>query len=163
MSAYVDIDDVKTELPTTRPKDPDGNQYSESAWDAILNSLIGKYSQYIDDNVGSHYSFAYATNTQKFPDITDSPSTPSTIEEICNLLVVARALKYYGGTYNSKENNIIARLRKDAKDMLKSIRDGEISISIDGSILKTVPFHSENDRVDGEDDPVFNPDDLDDF
>lgn len=161
MPKYVSRSDILAELPTTRPNDPDGNQYSEGDWNTILDNLIAKMSQYIDDNVGTRYSFSYNSNTQKFPEIDDSPATPATIEEICSLLVMAKALRYYGANYNSKDNELIAGKLEEAENKLQKIRTGEIQLSIDGTNLATVPVHSENDYTDDQTEPVFNPDELD--
>ena len=158
---YCDKTDVKLLLPVDRPLKSDGTEYSESEWDAILDSIIERQSGYIDDSVGNGYSFN--SSGQKFNDIDDSPQTPAVIEEIAIDLVVAKALRYYGASYNAEDNEVIKRYKSESEAKLSQIRDGEILVSSSGEILRTVSVSSMNDRPTGQDEPVFNPDDLDEF
>jgi len=171
MPAYTTIAKIKQEIPASRPDDPTtGLTFTSEAWDAKLTALLAERSAEVDDLVGSRYSFAYEENTQKFPDITSSPATPSVVEKITRWLVVYDALGYYGGTYAFSQDNeqpIRNKWKADAEKMLEKINpsDGsmpKMNISLSGDNLNSSYCYSLNDRPDDQqDEAIFNPDDLD--
>lgn len=161
MPAYTTVAKVKADLPSGQPKNPTtGAAYSLADWNTLIGEIITKNSQYVDDNVGGNYPFSYGSSDQKFPDITDDPGTPATIDEITKNLCVAECLGYFSGVYNADDNTKRLRRRDWAEDKLKAIRLGEIQISVAGVNLYTVATEIEYDREE-EDLPVMDTDEMD--
>ena len=156
MPTYTTVAKVQAELPSGQPEG-----YTAETWATKIGELISVCSQYVDDNVGSKYPFSYKTNTQKFPDITDEPATPSTIERITRWLVTSDALGYFQGMYNVDDAEVRKKLREKAEYKFRAIQKGEIVISVSGVSLRTSFSYSVNDRADDEDDLDFDRDELD--
>lgn len=102
-----------------------------SAWNAELDKIIGKFSEYIDGEVGNSYQYAYYNGTQKFPNVTDTPATPSKIYEICRLLCLDGALEYYHPAQVLKKSfEGQMPYREQAEKELESIRNKEVSVKV---------------------------------
>lgn len=173
MPIYTTKAKVAGEIPADRPIDPaTGADYTAEAWNTKLDALIAERSAEVDDRVGSRYTFAYNSSTQKFPQISDDVPTPAIIDRIVKYLVVYDALGFYGGTYlNAPEGEDSPRVRylKDAEALLEQINPAvegklpKINISLSGAQLNSSFFTSENDRADDQqDEAIFNREDLDD-
>jgi hypothetical protein len=139
MAAYTTLTKVKAEIPSGLPEG-----YTQQTWDALLTGLITDNSQYVDDNVGGRYGFNYNSSVQKFPDITDSPATPATIEKICRFLCAADAYAYITRLFNNDDNKRQFR-RNWAEGKLEEIREGVIQISVAGENISTVAAGSVKD------------------
>lgn len=161
MPTYTTVAKVKADLPSGVPTDPStGSAFSANGWTAKIGEIIDEQSQYVDDNVGGNYAFSYGSNDQKFPDITDDPATPATIDKITKNLCVAECLGYFSGIYNANDNTLRVRRRDWAENKLRAIRTGEIQISVAGTILPTVSVDIAYDR-DEADVPVMDIDEMD--
>lgn len=164
MPSYTDLVAVKAEIPNTPPSNPStGESYSSDDWNTKLSSIISSNSQLVDDAVGGNYLFAYKDSTQKFPDITDSPATPGTIQAITRDLAICEALGYYSINYVDADNAPRLRRRNNAEKKLKDIREGVIKISVEGTNLFTVATNVSYTREDVLDDerPDMNIDTMD--
>ena len=156
MPVYTTVAKVRAELPSGEP-----TGYTTETWNTKLGELIAERSQYVDDGVGGAYSFSYKTNTQKFPDITDSAATPSSIEVITRYFVASDAMGIFGGSYNVGDPTPKTKLRQKAEAQLKEIHDGKTSISLSGVSLRSSFLYTTNDRPTDQDDPDFDRDELD--
>ena len=83
MPAYCAYTRVLNDLPSSLPSSLTATTY------ALVKTYIGDASGEIDDRVGKKWARQYATNTQKFPDITDSPATPKLVELCCVYLTLS--------------------------------------------------------------------------
>ena len=112
-----------------------------SAWNAELDKIIGKFSEYIDGEVGNSYQYAYYNGTQKFPNVTDTPATPAKIYEICRLLCLDGALEYYHPAQVLKKSfEGQMPYREQAEKELESIRNKEVSVKVvSGQIQDATP------------------------
>ncbi|GEM_PF-5886636 len=66
-----------------------------------------------------------------FQAITDTPATPSLIEEITRLLVVDRVIRKLGLIRRSGEEEAVETYRAQADRMLRQLADGERVIPLD--------------------------------
>ena len=153
---YTTVAKVQAELPRGEP-----TGYTTETWATKLSELIAERSQYVDDGVGGAYPFSYNSSTQKFPDITDDPATPSRIEVITRYLTVSDAMGIIGGTYNIGEPSQKTLTRSKGEAQLKDILNGKLSISLNGISLKSSFLYTTNDRPTDQDDPDFDRDELD--
>ena len=134
MPAYTTLAKVMAELPADRPNNPATElEFTAEAWQTRLTEIIAENSQLVDDGVGGNYSFAYKTSTQKFPDITDDPATPSTIEKICRYLCIVDALAYHSGYYTEGDNS--ARLRR--RNWAEFLRSAAVMCRIGFCMIQT--------------------------
>ena len=162
MPNYTTVVKVKAELPSGEPKNPStGITYTLSEWNAVIATLISENSQMIDDEVGGNYAFSYETNTQKFPEIDGSPSTPGIIEKICRYLCACDALAYFSGTYTEDDNSPRLRRRRWAEDKLKSILKGDLKISVNGVCLYNISVGGIYIEEDEDDRPIMNKTEMD--
>ena len=158
MPIYTTKENLKAELPSG---EPDG--YNETQWNTKLNEIIAQKSQQVDDSVGGNYAFSYGDSDQKFPDITDDPCTPATIEKCCRYLACSDALGYFSGIYNADDNALRLRRRDWAEKKLEKIRQGIVKISVAGVTLYQLSFATINNRnPEDEVEPIFNKDAMDD-
>lgn len=164
MANYTTRAKVKAEIPATPGIDPStGSAYSAGDWNTKIDEVIVEKSQEVDDRVGGNYLFSYNSSAQKFPQITDSPATPSTIEKCCRYLCVVDLLAYHDGLFNTQDESGMRLRRRNWTDkMLNDIQSGKTKISVDGGVLPTVVFDSTNDLpADDQDEMIFNREELD--
>lgn len=126
MPAYVELASVKAKLPSSLPA---------ALSDSRINTLIGKASSECDDLAGTEFSRQFATNTQKFPDITDSdPTTPATIEQCALWLTLSRCYEELGeenrGVEGGREKSNKVYYRELAEKKLEQVRTGEIDLNL---------------------------------
>lgn len=126
MPSYVTTAKVKTRLPSSLPT---------ALSDANIAALILDAGGEIDEKVGGRYAKSYVTNTQRFPEITDTTyTTPKTIQLIALWLVLSAAYEILGeenrapDNETNKPNKIYYREKALAE--LKAIRDGDIILDV---------------------------------
>lgn len=162
MPNYTTVTKVKAEIPSGEPKNPStGVTYTLSEWNVVIAILISENSQSIDDEVGGNYAFSYETNTQKFPEIDGSPSTPGSIEKICRYLCACDALAFFSATYTLDDNSPRLRRRKWAEDKLKLIKKGDFKISINGVSLYNISVGGIYIEEDEDDRPIMDKKEMD--
>lgn len=126
---------------------------------------IADASGEVEALVGNRFSLSYESNTQKFPDIDSSPATPAIIKRCATLLAASYQFLRLEKNIGSDGPTRSDKLREAARDLLESIRNGEISISLsDGTAVTTSALEGVldtfyEDRPDNEE--IFNPTDLD--
>lgn len=154
MPTYTESAKVQNELPDSLPT---------GFVTANMTDLISIGSELVESLVGPHYAFQYNSNTQKFPNVTDTPATP-TIIEIC-----ARWLAAAEGYVRLKEVNKLSgkdlesKFRSNAMDMLEKIANGDVVISVSGSNIQGTRVSNTTDpnMYDSDDtDPVFDNDSM---
>jgi hypothetical protein len=103
--------------------------------DANIAALILDAGGEIDEKVGNQYAKSYVTNTQRFPEISDTTyTTPKTIELIALWLVLSAAFEILGEENrgaedtNNKPNKVY--FREKALTELESIRNGDIILEV---------------------------------
>lgn len=157
MPQYTTVTKLKAELPSDSPPD-----YTEEEWNTKLLEIIQEQSQAVDDEVGGCYSFSYNSNLQKFPDIDDDPAAPATIEKCARYLAASDALGYYSAIYNADDNALRLKRRNWAEQKLMKIANGDIKISLAGTVLFSYPSaETMNHRDTDSDDVVFSKDEMD--
>lgn len=126
MPSYVTVANVKLKLPASLPT---------ALSDARIAVLVANASGEIDELVGNNYAKSYQTNTQRFPNITDTTyTTPKTIELCALWLTLSACFEELGEEnrgaedVNNKPNKIY--YRELAEKKLEQIRSGEIQLSV---------------------------------
>jgi hypothetical protein len=116
---------ITAKLPATLPTTFDA---------AYFTTLIADASGEIDDMAGVMWPRQFKSNVQKFPDITDSPATPKTIELCTIWLALAAAFEDLGEENRgnepgaSKPNKVYYRELAEAK--MDRVAAGTISLYI---------------------------------
>ena len=158
MPAYVTLASVKAKLPGSLPT---------ALSDARITILLGEASSECDDLVGSEYSRQFASNTQKFPDITESdPTTPATINLCALWLTLARCYEELGednrGVEGGREKSNKVYYRELAEKKLELVRTGQIDLNL-GEYDKTSKWEAYDKYPDDESgmDRVFTNDAMD--
>lgn len=98
-----------------------------SITDEVKDQAISDAGTEIDARL-TRFGMAYKSNTQKFPDVTDSPATPLLIDQIAQMLAayyIYIQLKEINANVDSKQGFL---LKDIARKRLQEINDGEINI-----------------------------------
>jgi len=128
MPTYVLKNTVKNKLPSNLPDELN---------DARIETLIGYASAEVDEMAGRQFSRQYNSNTQKFPDITDDPATPQTIE-LCTMWLVLSYCYEEMGDYENRgdeDNDVPNKIyyRRLCESKMKKINAGDIDLDISGT------------------------------
>jgi len=127
MPVYTTIEAVEQWTPSNLPDTID-NTFKTNA--------IAQASEEIDAAL-TKFGLAYKSNTQKFPDITDSPPTPVIIQEVAQWLA---AYRYYVKLKEINKNMEMKQgflLRDMAKKRLERINNGEMDVILsDGTKIE---------------------------
>jgi hypothetical protein len=125
MAAYTDLTSVKNKLPASLPA---------TLSDSVITGFIVDASGEVDDGVGPRYSRQYKSNTQKFPDVTDSPSTPASVKLCATWLAVSECYEKIGESNRGNEPGASepnkSYYRRKAEGVLSRILNGEIDLSV---------------------------------
>jgi len=121
MASYTSDAKLLVELPSSLPS---------TLSSAVRAQYISDASAEVDSRVGPRYGLDYATNTQRFPDITDDPATPEVIEQIARWLAAARCYRKLGDINRDVATGMSTpeRYEKQAWELLKEIKTGGIQI-----------------------------------
>ena len=158
MPAYCAYTRVLNDLPTSLPSSLTATTY------ALIKTYIGDASGEIDDRVGKKWARQYATSTQKFPDITDSPATPKLVELCCVYLTLSYCFAKMGEDNRGDEDSgrlpLKVYYRKLAEEIMQEIA---YSDAVDLNITTENKFDYQEKYPDDETeyDRTFTNDELD--
>jgi len=123
LQPYATVAGCQGDLPDSLPSEMDS---------AFILARIMRATAIVDGSVGSKFSAAYNSSTQKF----DPDNIPAIIEQITQELAVSYCLKNMGRIINTGEAPTYAILQSNAKSQLNQIREGELQvIDPDGTTL----------------------------
>ena len=126
--------------------------------EATIDTYISEASDEVEVRVGKKYARQYKTSTQKFPDITDSPATPSLIEKCCRWLVLAECYEDLGQDNRGDEQtegNLPEKVyyRRKAEKVLKEIATDDtmdLNVSVENKFWSQEKYpddESDYDRI----------------
>ena len=124
MAAYVTRTKLTDNLPESLPSDMDS---------AYLDTQIGDASSEVDELAGHQYTRSYKSGVQKFPDITDSPATPPSIEQCALWLALSRCYEKLEAENLGGDDEVTPRkiyYRNKAEKKLKDIADGKVDLNV---------------------------------
>jgi hypothetical protein len=124
MASYCTSAKLTGALPSSLPTSMDAT---------FLATQITDASGEVDELAGAGFPLAYESNAQKFPNITDSPATPKTIEQCALWLALSRCyerleVENYGTDDETTPRSIYFRNKAEAK--LAMVRSGEIELKV---------------------------------
>ena len=125
MPVYTDSTRVYSELPDNLP----------TSVTSYTDTDIQSASQMVESGVGPRFPLAYKSNTQKFPDITDSPSTPGLIELAARYYAASLQYKRLGESVGEGEVPKSKEYWDMAESLMADIRNGIRTIELDGATL----------------------------
>lgn len=130
MANYVLLATVTAKLPTGYNATISDNR--------ISTTLIVEASNECDDLVGAGFSRSYNSNAQKFPEITDTPATPVTIQLCALWLTLSRVYEELSDIANNasdEENETPNKVyyRRLAEQKLEAVRSGVIDLTVEMS------------------------------
>lgn len=129
-----------------------------------IDALIISASNEVDDLVGPGFARSYNSNTQKFPQITDSPATPATVELCALWLTLSRCYEELSDEVNfgNEENSRPAKIyyRDLADKRLTMIRNREITLNVEGIEAEVIEKYFDATVEDGMD-HIFKKSDMD--
>ncbi len=154
MPTYTDSTRVYTELPDNLPTSV--TNYTDTD--------IASASQIVESKVGAAFPLAYKNNAQKFPDITDTPSTPGIVELAARYYAASLQYKRLEQVAGEGETPKSSQYWDMAESIVKDIREGISTVEVDGATLGSTQLAAVEDpqykdRVEPKE--FFNPDDLD--
>ena len=158
MPTYCTVTRVLNDLPASRPSSLTATSY------ALISTYIGDASGEIDERVGKKWARQYKTSTQKFPDITDTPATPKTVELAAIYLTLSWCYTKLGEENRGEDDNgrdpMKVYYRKLAEKLIKQIADDD---NVDLDIATENPFWYQEKYPDDETDydRVFTNTELD--
>lgn len=140
MAAYVTRVKLSDNLPDSLPSDMDN---------AYLDTQISDASSEVDELAGHQYTRSYKSSVQKFPDITDSPATPPSIEQCALWFSLSRCYEKLETENLGGDDEVTPRkiyYRNKAEKKLKDIADGKVDLSVVSSgIIATKERYPENE------------------
>lgn len=145
MPRYCCVDDVRDKLPGQPPQfladryPSETNDQLMERWMLIIDGWIETISSSIDESVGDAYPYAYAGNTQKFPD--RSSGTPGSIVEAAAYYLRSRIVGALP-INREKDSNPERDYRLLADKILEEIRTGR-------RLLKAPSSSTDADRARG--------------
>lgn len=126
---------------------------------------IASASQLIESGVGPNFAFNYESNAQKFPDITSTPATPAIIELVARYMAASLQFIRLKESVGEDEQTFAERYRQLAEEKLQQIRNGEVTVDLEGTnLMTTALIHSEDEiyeDLDEDQKPILNHDDID--
>ncbi len=138
---YTTIENVLLRIPTGIPKDfenriieanPEITEVEKSdAWLAKVLEIIEEASERIDAKL-KRYKRIYHDGTQKFPDVTDDPPTPSIIRILCEFECAYSTGVFFAGVRRVRTTEDEQYLLKRIKERYDEINDGSVVIAIGG-------------------------------
>jgi len=155
MPTYTNSANVYSELPPNLPT---------TVTDYTAND-IATASGLVESGVGPGFSTNYKSNTQKFPDITDSPATPAIIEIAARFYAASLQYKRLGESVGEGEIPKSQEYWEKAEAIVKDIREGVRTVEIDGTNLERTSVEWVEDEIyedlTADQKPIFNHNDLD--
>jgi len=150
MPLYTTFDKVSAQLPDDIPE----------GVAAKIDADIADASDEVDAWL-HRYPLAYASNTQRFPEISATPGTPAVVEQCARDLATSMAyirLKQIG----SGDGKLAKDYRDMAEGRLEKIQKGILEVVVEDTQLGSSGFGSvEDEYYDGLEKPIFNKTDLD--
>lgn len=101
----------------------------------FMDNQIAASSFEVDELVGFGFTRQYKTNTQKFPDITDDPATPKTIENCALWLALSLCyekldVENEGDEVGENKTSRRVYYRNKAIQQLEKIRNGVVDLNV---------------------------------
>lgn len=122
-------------------------------------------SQLVESGVGPRFPFNYESGAQKFPDITSSPATPGIIELVARYMAASLQYIRLKESVGENEQTFAEKYRNLAEEKLEEIRNGEITVDLDGANLMSTALTGSEDEIyedlDEDSKPILNHDDID--
>ena len=127
MPAYCTEAQAKAGLPDSLPTDMNS---------AYFTTAIADASAEVDSLVGGDYPLSYASSTQRFPDVSDTPATPAVIKECAVWLTMSRAymkldVDNVGGDGETRPRWQVFRAL--AEEKLRDIAGGRVQVILSGA------------------------------
>ena len=137
MPTYTDSTRVYSELPANLPT----SVTDQTATD------IASASELVEAGVGPAFPANYKNNTQKFPDITDSPATPAIIELAARYYAASLQYKRLGESVGEGEIPKSKEYWDMAEAIVVDIREGVRTVEINGDNLAQPKLKSIEDPI----------------
>jgi hypothetical protein len=152
MPTYCTTDDVLAELP-----DSPSSKVTDK-----MSTDITKASQLVESGVGSRFPFNYESNTQKFPDISSSPATPTLIRQAATYYTAYFQWLRIKETINDGDKTQAQEYRDLAESFLEDIREGRKTVDLSAAnIMGTSLLGVEDTQYADEDTEIFTKTELD--
>lgn len=132
MSTYTTTENIMLEMPPgSLPTDMDADYFA---------AIIADASDEVDSRISMMYERAYASGTQKFPDIDAAPATPRVVERMARYLAASLAYTKMGYVskyaMGMKEVGLAEAYEDKFRHLLRVVNDGQANIVLsDGTAL----------------------------